>query len=441
MSTTNELPVYDMLGVGIGPSNLSTAALLAPYNKQVRSIFFDDKPEFNWYPGMLFPDATIQVSILKDLVTMVDPTSPFTFLNFLKETGRLYMFASKGQFDGLKRREFVQYFKWAVAGMKNLYFSSTVQQIEYKNNCFEVRVNDITYIAKNLAMGAGLSANIPSFCRKYIGSNVVHSSQFLTSNINFHNKKVMVVGGGQSGAEVVLFLLKDEERLPKFVQWVSSNYNFLPMENTPFSNELYTPKYSDYFYNLHKEDKERLLERQKFTSDGVSEKTLCDIYETLYNYKFLRDIDILDFYPGTYFTNLEHMGNNFRAELTLKEKNSATQYMEVDIIVLATGFNYQRHKCLEPLDGYISTTDGKYDVAEDFSIVAKQQMKGKIYLHNGARHVRGVADPNLSLLAWRSAKIINALMERQVYNTEIDKSLLNWDKLMMMKGAYRAIAV
>ncbi|WP_217606634.1 lysine N(6)-hydroxylase/L-ornithine N(5)-oxygenase family protein [Chitinophaga sp. GbtcB8] len=441
MLTTNESSVYDLLGVGIGPSNLSTAALIAPYNQQVNSIFFDDKSEFNWYPGMLFPDATIQVSILKDLVTMVDPTSQFTFLNFLKETGRLYMFASKGQFDGLKRREFVQYFKWAVARMQNLHFMSTVQRIEYKDDCFEVTVNDVSYKAKNLAMGAGLSANVPGFCRKHIGSGMVHSSQFLTSNVDFSGKRIMVVGGGQSGAEVILFLLKEEERLPLSVQWISSNYNFLPLENTPFSNELYTPKYSDYFYNLHKEDKEKLLERQKFTSDGVSEKTLSDIYETIYNYKFLRDIDILDFYPGTYFTNAERTENCFCAEVTLKEKSSAVQYMDVDIIVLATGFNYQQHKCLEPLDGYISTTDGKYDVAEDFSIVTTKDMKGKIYIHNGARHVRGVADPNLSLLAWRSAKIINALMEQKVYNTEIDKSLLSWDKLTIMKNGFRARAI
>lgn len=73
----------DLIGIGIGPSNLSTAALLDPL-KEINSIFFDCKQEFQWFPGMLFPEATIQVSWLKDLVTLVDPTSRHLFLSFCR---------------------------------------------------------------------------------------------------------------------------------------------------------------------------------------------------------------------------------------------------------------------------------------------------------------------------------------------------------------------
>ena len=435
------MKTFDLLGVGIGPSNLSTAALIHPHRQYINSIFFDEKNEFNWYPGMLFPDATIQVSILKDLVTMVDPASKFTFLNFLKEMGRLYMFASKGQFTGLKRREFVQYFKWAVANLTNLNFASKVQQITLEEGFYKVEVNNEIYKAKNLVMGAGLSAYIPDCCKPYVGSRVLHSSQFLTTKINYEGKRILVVGGGQSGAEVLLHLLRDEGRLPASIKWVSSNYNFLPLESTPFSNELYTPSYSNYFYRLHKEDKQQLLEKQKFTSDGVSEKTLAELYETIYNYKFLRDIDILEFYPGTYLTRLIPDGDSFSTAITLKEQKNIQHLFKADIVVLATGFRYQPPKCLEALIPHLAMTEGRFDVAEDFSIVPLVRMPGKIFLHNGARHVRGVADPNLSLLAWRSAKIINSLLGEQVYDTEIDKSILNWDKLASIKDNLMDILV
>ncbi|PZQ93149.1 MAG: lysine 6-monooxygenase, partial [Flavobacterium psychrophilum] len=67
--------MYDVIGIGIGPSNLSTAALMQPLGTTITSVFFDDKQEFSWHPGLMFPDAKLQVSILKDLVTMIDPTS------------------------------------------------------------------------------------------------------------------------------------------------------------------------------------------------------------------------------------------------------------------------------------------------------------------------------------------------------------------------------
>jgi lysine N6-hydroxylase len=37
-----------------------------------------------------------------------------------------------------------------------------------------------------------------------------------------------------------------------------------------------------------------------------------------------------------------------------------------------------------------------------------------------------VADPNLSLIAWRSAKIINSLAGREVYNIDHESAAFDW---------------
>jgi lysine N6-hydroxylase len=72
---------YQCAGVEAGPSNLGLASLL--YGKSdLRSIFFDQKPEFSWH-GQMFPDASLQVSLFKDLVTLAEPTGFLSFVSYL----------------------------------------------------------------------------------------------------------------------------------------------------------------------------------------------------------------------------------------------------------------------------------------------------------------------------------------------------------------------
>ena len=76
--------MYDIIGVGIGPFNLGLAALAAPL-EDLSAIFFDQAPVFNWHPGMMLSDVTLQVPFMADLVTLADPTSPYSFLNFMNK--------------------------------------------------------------------------------------------------------------------------------------------------------------------------------------------------------------------------------------------------------------------------------------------------------------------------------------------------------------------
>ncbi|MFD3606410.1 SidA/IucD/PvdA family monooxygenase, partial [Streptomyces sp. NPDC058656] len=90
--------ILDVLGIGFGPSNLALAIAVEEHNAQVapehriRAGFLERQPSFGWHRGMLIEDATMQVSFLKDLVTMRNPTSDFSFLCFLRERGRMVDF-------------------------------------------------------------------------------------------------------------------------------------------------------------------------------------------------------------------------------------------------------------------------------------------------------------------------------------------------------------
>lgn len=99
--------MYDVVGIGAGPFNLSVAALLHPA-KEVKHRFFEKQKQFCWHPGMLLQNTTIQNSFLKDLVSFADPISPFSFLAFLHDQKRLYEYVNAG-FLRTSRQEFNQY--------------------------------------------------------------------------------------------------------------------------------------------------------------------------------------------------------------------------------------------------------------------------------------------------------------------------------------------
>jgi len=64
-----------LAGIGVGPANLSLAALLAPISR-IRARFFERRAAFAWHPGMMLPGARMQTSFLKDVVTPVSSQFP-----------------------------------------------------------------------------------------------------------------------------------------------------------------------------------------------------------------------------------------------------------------------------------------------------------------------------------------------------------------------------
>jgi L-ornithine N5-monooxygenase len=87
----------DLVGVGFGPSNLGLAIALAERSGPALSMRFLERQErFGWHRGMLLEDATMQVSYLKDLVTLRNPASGYGFLSYLHDRGRLVDFINYG---------------------------------------------------------------------------------------------------------------------------------------------------------------------------------------------------------------------------------------------------------------------------------------------------------------------------------------------------------
>ena len=114
--------VYDIVGIGIGPFNLGMAAL-ADGIDNLECAFIDKQPEFNWHPGMMIPGTSLQVPFYADLVTVVNPQSKYSFLNYLRHKKRLFRFAIHEN-NFISRREYNNYCQWVAAQLTSLHFGN-----------------------------------------------------------------------------------------------------------------------------------------------------------------------------------------------------------------------------------------------------------------------------------------------------------------------------
>src|SRR5689334_24021881 len=143
---------FDVVGIGVGPCNLSVAALLHDV-AEVRSIFLERDERFRWHTGQLFPDAGIQVPFFKDLVTPIDPTHACSFLAFLKDKRRLHRYMT-ARFSSPARVELEEYFEWACQRLRNLRFRMNVESIEFDDDGFRVAAGDQLLRARHLVLGS-----------------------------------------------------------------------------------------------------------------------------------------------------------------------------------------------------------------------------------------------------------------------------------------------
>ena len=134
--------IYDFIAIGIGPFNLGLACLTAPV-EQLDGLFVDQNPGFDWHTGMMLESAMLQTPFMADLVTLADPTSPYSFLNYLKQKGKLYSFYIRENFF-MMRKEFNQYCQWASEQLTNLRFKTRVEHVSHDAalNCYRVRTCD-----------------------------------------------------------------------------------------------------------------------------------------------------------------------------------------------------------------------------------------------------------------------------------------------------------
>ncbi|WP_078871387.1 lysine N(6)-hydroxylase/L-ornithine N(5)-oxygenase family protein [Streptomyces caatingaensis] len=420
----------DLVGVGIGPFNLSLAAL-ADGVPGLRTAFLERSPEFRWHPGLLIDGTTLQVPFLADLVSLVDPTSPWSFLAYLRATGRLFPFYFAERFH-IDRAEYDAYCRWAAEALPHCRFGHQVDAVSWdeEHGAFAVDhtvesadgevVSAGRQFARNLALGIGTEPTVPPVFRPLTGDpsvTVVHSADYLTHRQELLGKRhITVVGSGQSGAEVFLDLLRARPAGAEGLQWVSRSPAFAPMEYSKLGLEQFTPDYTRFFHRLPERTRDELLPRQWQLYKGISADTISDIHGELYRRTVGGDWPAAVLRPATDVVAARRREGRVELELEHTQEGGRTT-LATDAVVLATGYAERPADAL--LRGLapflVRDSSGRPVVDADQRLVLEGPVRGSVFVQNAERHTHGVGAPDLGLAAWRSAVILNALTGREVH--------------------------
>lgn len=216
-SSTLSCQMYDLICVGFGPASLAIAIALLESNitPTPRVLFVEKQSQFAWHSGMLLPGARMQISFIKDMASLRNPRSHFTFLNYLHENGRLVDFTNLDTFLP-RREEYNDYLTWCASHFdEDVKYGEEVTRVEplgektvdgfrisSRNSAGATEVRQ----AKHVIVAVGGRPNIPAVFPKE-NKRVIHSSQY--SNIvdklltdKNTNYKLAVLGAGQSAAEI-----------------------------------------------------------------------------------------------------------------------------------------------------------------------------------------------------------------------------------------------
>ena len=407
---------YNLAGIGAGPFNLSVAALLDKV-PDMSFAFFDKKRSFNWHPGLMLQGARLQTSWMKDLVTPVDPTSPYSFLKFLVEHGRFYAFINAEQ-AAISRQEFAQYLEWVARQLPQVNYDSHVREINYQKEQFWLRFDDRIVSADHLCLGTGTQPFVPEFAVGFLGKQVLHGGSVLNSPRDFSGKRVIVVGGGQTGAEIFLELINECWGECDAVSWLSRRDNFDQLDEAPFTNDLFTPSYVDHFLTLSREQKRDVVAKQKLASDGISPSTLKEIYQSLYQVKMVQGRNkAYQMLPAREVVAMHKQAGHF--QLAVEHQHQAGEVLDADVVIFCTGFKTVIPACLESLaDDIHWEEDGLLSMRDNYQVNWQHADSNRIYAVNASRHHHGIVDPQTSLMAWRSANIVNDLLGYTLYKLD-----------------------
>lgn len=426
---------HDVLGIGFGPSNLALAIAIEERNAQLPceqrldALFLERQPRFGWHRGMLIDDATMQVSFLKDLVTLRNPASDFSFLCFLRERGRLVDFLNQKTLFPL-RVEFHEYFEWAAERVRHLVsYSHHVVAVDPVRDesgtvtCFDVVCRDparpgrtLTRRARDLSVAVGLEPHVPPGIE--LSERVWHNSELLPRVAELATegrpvRRAVVIGAGQSAAETVDYLHRSFPEAE--ICAVFAKYGYTPADDSPFANRIFDPEAVDVYFASPSEVKQSLFDYHRSTNYSVVDMELIEsLYATSYREK-VAGRERLRFLNVSRVRDVRQRTDGSLGIAVEFLPTGEEQVLDADLLVHATGY---RPRDLTALLGEAAKVCLRDDgdairVTRDHRVETAPDVAAGIYLQGGTEHTHGLTSTLLSTTAVRAAEIHRSLLDRR----------------------------
>jgi L-ornithine N5-oxygenase len=413
----------DVLMIGAGPANLALAVAIeesGALRLAEGTLVLEQYPDIKWQRNLLLPWARSQVSFLKDLVTLRNPQSRFSFLNFLHKQGQLDDFVNLSTSNPY-RWQLSAYQQWVADSLEHvrIRFNARTERIDPRfaedgsiKGWTVTLSNGDTIGCRDLIVGTGRDAFIPEVFRDLPADRVVHSTQYST-RINRmapteRPLRPVVIGGAQSAAEMFMALHQDiEDCTPTMIMRSIGLQNY---QTSRFVNELFYPSFVDSFYNMPPTTREQVLDEMRVTNyAGLAPPFLEEIYSMLYQQKMV----------GQQRSVVRHMTEVVGARMDHDEvvlelhdrKNGKIEPLRCDVVFLGTGYDPQMPALVRALADRIGLAD--IHVSRRYRMDLGDSASGAIYLQGVNEQTHGIADSLLSVLAHRSQEITEDLLGRR----------------------------
>jgi lysine N6-hydroxylase len=418
-----ELPYFHTVGVGAGPANLSLAALYQSVTDQ-RIALFDKQPGPTWHETLLHSGVRMQTSWLKDLVSIIDPTHRLSFLNYLVSTGRLFALLN-AQFGFIPRREYMNYLAWAAGQIDRIHYGVTIDRISLADDGFVVHAGGRPLArSEHVVVGVGTRPRVPAGLAGLPGERAFIADRLrlrIDELARDPQAPIAVVGGGQTGLECVLNLMRAGMT---DIRWLGRRQWFQTIDDSPVANEFYRPAHQRFLQDLPRATRRRLITEQNPTGDALTPGALTALYQANYD----RMLDLGRF-PATLLPGRDAMSGEMDGEEVVLHC-STTQGVECHRVrhaVIAVGRETVEVPFDEDLRARIEVDeDGEMVVDRDYSVRGAGRDGHRIYAMNRGRMSHGIPDANLTLLPVRSAIVLNSMFERQVFEIRDDLCPISW---------------
>lgn len=446
----------DLAGIGFGPSNLALAIYARETAAPLRCLFFERGAEVRWHSGMQLPGARMQISFLKDLVTLRNPASEYSFLQYLTARRRLEHFVNLGQFRPT-RLEYEDYLRWVAADFADqVRYHTAVRRVLpadelggrlslLRLELEDTRTGQRSYIcARNVVYAGGGLPRMPAQVAA-CPPQVVHASQFephFPAAFADHARPYVftVAGGGQSAGEVVDYLLG---RYPQAtVHLVITGYALRPTDNSPFVNEQFYAERVDDFYASDEPRRAALARELANANYGVVREDLIDrLYDAFYHDEVAGRQRLVVHRCSRLIAVAPADSDEARQVVTIADRYGGPgQTLHCDGVVLATGCD--RSLPQEMFGDLLPLMARNSSEAPEISRSYRVRMtagRAGLYVQGFGEARFGLGDTLLSLLPFRSKKIVDDICQDMAPRTYPPPAYLESDteKLHALIERYR----
>jgi L-ornithine N5-oxygenase len=420
----------DIVGVGFGPANIALAIALEELGFGGTVEFIERGRGPSWQSEMMVAGADIQHNPLRDFVTPRNPVSPYGFLSYLHSSGRLWDYLNLSAHYP-PRSEYAEYVKWVAKKFDKwtTYGRSVSSMTLMKNGgsprCTLVLDDGSTIHAHAVSIGCGRSLHIPTLFHPVVGDRVVHTQFYLTTLARWRQipgfKRIAVIGGSQSAAEVTLDLISRPDEFEIFN--LTSGVGYRQKDLSPFTEQIYYPEYVDNFFNTSDHEKKQMTLELRNSNYSAADADVIDRLNLLLYEQKCNGRERLHLLSNTSISKVWKTEGDRIALEVLNRFQSGKKQLVVDGVLLATGFRNlgagEREEKYPPLLKAVSGSlrrraDGSLYVTRDYRLLGRNEEAAvpPIFLNGLCESTHGFGDAgSFSLLALRASTIARSMVQ------------------------------